>query len=46
MNVRVMLLTTVSKCVTTLWDPTRVNVTLDMIWLIMATHVKVQCDKV
>ena len=41
MNVRVMLQTTVSNCVITIRDPTRVNVALDMSWKIMATHVKV-----
>ena len=42
MNVRVMLLTTVSKYVTTVRDPIPVDVTLDMSWKIMVLHVKVR----
>ena len=42
MNVRMMLLTTVSKYVTTVRDPIPVDVTLDMSWKIMVLHVKVR----
>ena len=43
MNVRMMLLTTVSKYVTTVRDPIPVDVTLlDMSCIIMVSHVKVR----